>query len=425
MNEFFGDLLGNGLSDRRVLAATWAPRTNLVASMLSKPDELAFRPRYAVWELTLACTLACRHCGSRAGQARPREFSTEEALRVVRELAALGVREVTLIGGEAYLREDWEEIVVALNRRRIQTSVVTGGRGLTAERARRALKAGVASVSVSVDGLADGHDYLRGWKGSFDAAMGALDNLRAVGVPITANTQVNRVNFTELEPLCAVLLDRGVLAWQVQLTSALGRAADHPEILFQPYEILDVIPKIAALSQACATRDVDLAPGNNVGYFGPYEGTLRARSGTRSAHSHWRGCTAGRETIGIESDGTLKGCPSLQTADYNAGNLLQQSAGEIWHRSAALKRHRAFSLENLWGFCRTCCYADTCRAGCHFTAHALLGRPGNMPYCYHRAETLAARGLRERLTLREAAPGRPFDNGLFDLAQEQIPRETT
>jgi MoaA/NifB/PqqE/SkfB family radical SAM enzyme len=63
-------------------------------------------PLYAVWEITLACDLGCRHCGSRAGPRRDTELTTAECLDVVAQMRDLGFREVTLIGGEAYLRED-------------------------------------------------------------------------------------------------------------------------------------------------------------------------------------------------------------------------------------------------------------------------------------------------------------------------------
>jgi hypothetical protein len=56
----------------------------------ARPQD-AVRPIYVVWELTLACDLACRHCGSRAGKARPDELTTEECLELVRQMAALGV----------------------------------------------------------------------------------------------------------------------------------------------------------------------------------------------------------------------------------------------------------------------------------------------------------------------------------------------
>ncbi len=369
-------------------------------------------PYYAVWEITLACNLKCIHCGSRAGKARDRELTTEECFRIVDQLADLGVHDVTLIGGEAYLRDDWDLVLKRIADRGMFPSVSTGGRGLTPERARRAKEAGVTTFGVSIDGLEQSHDTLRGVKGSWRWAMDALDMLRDAGLYITSNCQVNRLNKHELEPLFDLLIAKGVRGWQVQMTAALGRAADHPEILLQPYDLLDVIPRIAALKQKGDEHGIMVAPGNNVGYFGPYETILRSH-GDRKAH--WEGCGAGVTTIGIESDGTFKGCPSLQTEPYAAGNLTEQSAQEIWANSAVLRNHREFSKKDLWGFCGECYYAETCRAGCSFTAHGLLGKPGNYPYCYHRAETLKARGQREVLVPAERAPGKPFDNGRFEL----------
>lgn len=93
---------------RLPLAPRAAPaKRQLPLAVESRESDGLERPVYAVWELTLACDLSCRHCGSRAGRPRPEELTTTEALRVVDELAALGVLEVTLIGGEVYLREDW------------------------------------------------------------------------------------------------------------------------------------------------------------------------------------------------------------------------------------------------------------------------------------------------------------------------------
>src|ERR1700691_1657861 len=76
----------------------------------ARPVDQTWRPVHAVWEITLRCDLACRHCGSRAGRERPEELTTAEALNLVDQMAELGVKEVTLIGGEAYLRDDWTDI---------------------------------------------------------------------------------------------------------------------------------------------------------------------------------------------------------------------------------------------------------------------------------------------------------------------------
>ena len=77
--------------------------------------------------------------------------------------------------------------------------------------------------------------------------------------------------------------------------------------------------------------------------------------------------------------------------------------------------------DDLWGFCKTCYYADICKAGCTWTSHCLTGRPGNNPYCIHRATTLEKEGLRERIVKRGPAPGLPFDHGLFDIITEPMP----
>src|SRR6185436_12932253 len=134
---------------------------------------------------------------------------------------------------------------------------------------------------------------------------------------------------------------------------------------------------------------------------------------------HFRGCTAGRFVMGIESDGSVKGCPSLQ-ATYVGGTLKEQSLRTIWHDSPPLAFTRRRTLDDLWGFCRTCPFAEPCMGGCTFTAHALLGRPGNNPYCHFRARTMAREGRRERLVWVEAATGIPFDNGRFDLVIEPL-----
>jgi MoaA/NifB/PqqE/SkfB family radical SAM enzyme len=150
------------------------------------------RTSYAVWEITLKCNLACSHCGSRAGEARQNELSTPEALDLVRQMAESGIREVTLIGGEAYLRADWLEIAAAIRQHGMVVGLTTGGLGILLETARRMKEIGLAKVSVSVDGLEETHDLLRGKKGSWQACFRTMGYFREVGLPYGCNTQINR-----------------------------------------------------------------------------------------------------------------------------------------------------------------------------------------------------------------------------------------
>ena len=95
----------------------------------TRPGDLN-KPIYAVWELTMRCDHACAHCGSRAGKARPNELSTDEVFDVARALVDLGCREVTLIGGEAYLRPDILEIIAFLSAGGLRVTMHGGDRGV-------------------------------------------------------------------------------------------------------------------------------------------------------------------------------------------------------------------------------------------------------------------------------------------------------
>jgi len=402
------------------IAPTALPaRRRLPLAAESRDVDKKVRPIYAVWEITLACDLACRHCGSRAGRTRPDELTTAQALDLVHQMHGLGVLEVTVIGGEAYLRDDWTEIVREIRKLGMQCSMTTGGRGLTRERVKAAKDAGLQSVSVSVDGLRESHDALRGVKGSFDSAMAAMDYVREAGMPIASNTQINRLNYKEIPELFEILCEKKIHGWQFQLTTAMGRGGDEPEMLLEPWRLVEVMPMIARLKKRADEAKVRYWPGNNIGYFGPHEHTIRA-----GFPGGYRGsCGAGRSTLGIEANGDIKGCPSLPTKDYVGGNLRDHSLEDVWERSAPLRFTRDFKLDDLYGFCRSCYYADECRGGCNWTAHVLLGKKGDNPYCHHRVLELLAKGERESLRKVEDAEGLPFDYGRYEIVREPWPEE--
>ena len=377
-----------------------------------------FYPAYVVWEITLRCDQPCAHCGSRAGGPRSSELSTDEALRVVEQLANRGTREVVLIGGEAYLHDGFLDIVRALRAAGIRPSMTTGGRGVDAEMARAMKDAGMHTVSVSIDGLETNHDLIRRAKSSFRSATRALEHLRDAGLAIASNTHVNRINRADLEGLYEHLRQLKIKAWQIQITAALGRAADRPAMLLQPYDLLEVVPRIAELKKRAYRDGITILPGNNLGYFGPEEALLRSLK--EGGRDHFVGCQAGQRVMGIESDGSVKGCPSLQTYAYVGGNLREKPLDDIWDHAPEMTFTRTRTTEDLWGFCKTCPFAAVCMGGCSFTAHALFGRPGNNPYCHFRARTLAAQNKRERLVATTPAEGKPFDHGRFEIIEEPL-----
>jgi radical SAM protein with 4Fe4S-binding SPASM domain len=207
------------------------------------------------------------------------------------------------------------------------------------------------------------------------------------------------------------------------MTVPMGNAADNHQILMQPPELLDLFPMLAEVVEQ-ATRDgVSVQPGNNVGYYGPYERLLR-NTGNVNGEFIWQGCKAGTHAIGIESDGAIKGCPSLPTSAYTGGNIRERDLRDIVLNTPELTMNKGQGtpegMEHLWGFCKTCDFAALCRGGCSWTAHVFFDRRGNNPYCHHRSLVKAGQGVRERLRPIRAGSGLPFDNGEFEILEEPL-----
>ena len=375
------------------------------------------RPVYAVWELTRACDQRCSHCGTRAGRRLAQELTTSQAQALPGALARLGTREITLIGGEAYLRSDWLDVVRAIRDSGLDCTMQSGGLHLSEARVRAARRAGLQGVGVSVAGLEALHDRIRGVRGSFRAALLALRRIRDTGLAASVNTDLCPAAVAQLPELLEHLIAAGAQAWRVSLIVPAGAAADQPDLWLQPHELLDLVPLLARLATEARPRDLDVQVDDGVGYFGPHEELLR---GWGHEEIHWSGCASGTVTIGIESDGTVKGCLSLPTDPYGAGRVTDRSIDDIWRESEILPASRALRLDDLRGFCQSCYYAQICLAGCTWMAHALFGRPGDNPYCHHRTIELQRQGLRERVVRVAAARRQAFACGLFERIVEHV-----
>jgi len=368
--------------------------------------EKKYVPRQGVWEITLACNMRCRHCGSHAGAPREDELTTAEAVRVLGELAAAGCRRLTLSGGEPLVRRDWPKLVEEGARLGIQMKLITNGWALDAEVARTAKTAGLGAVGVSIDGLEPTHDFVRRTEGSFRRALGAVRTARGAGIPVAVVTHINRRNLSELDAMHALLAAEGIYAWQVQLGNPAGELAKHPDLTVAPKDLLVIVPAVARLVQKGGLKVV---PADNLGYFGPHEQVLRTNS--RYGAPTFAGCLGGKTHFGLESNGNLKACLSLPSArhgcnSYVEGNVRDASFIDLWNRPGAFAFNRGGRLADLGGFCAACEHARLCHGGCRWSMTVNGGGIEN-PYCYYRVAAEAqprSTRVRNRLAAALAAP---------------------
>lgn len=347
-------------------------------------DAIRLRPKRCVWELTARCNMRCLHCASGLGPtySRGQELTTKEATRLCRELKDLGCEYVVLSGGEALLRDDWDTIARELVALGVSASLITNGLLITAATARKIKDTGVCRVALSLDGLEPTHNYIRRHPNSFAVVCRSCSLLRDAGIPVNIVTHINRMNLGELEALEALVAGLQVKVWRLQLGSPVGRMAEHPELHLIP----EHLPRIADFIVAAKQRgEVYIDVGDNVGYFSKHEWVLRSGADT-PLFGCWCGCSAGCLAIGIEANGNVKGCLSLQCSSFVEGNIRDQPLSAIWTRPGGFRYTRGFTTADLAGYCKGCDYGEICRGGCTFMAFGATGSPHNNPFCLYRIQ---------------------------------------
>lgn len=338
---------------------------------------MQFYPDTVVWELTNACNAKCIHCGSSSGRPRQHELTQEQAIQLCDDLHELGCRRITLIGGEIFLSPYWEVVAERLVKHGMRVAPLTNGILINQSMLQRLNKVGIDNLSVSIDGLAKTHDYIRGIPGIFQRAMENIRLAKKQGFLIGINTTVTALNLDELTALHDFLVAEDLRLWQIQIVEDMGNVNQNPDLQLTVEKYYQLARYIAELRQK---EQIKIMTCHNIGWFTSFEPLLRDQPFT--------GCVAGRYAVGIESNGNIRGCLSIM-GDPSAnveGNLHEHSLIEIWNDPNNFKAFRQRKVEDLTGFCAKCMYNNLCRGGCSSVAYSLIQRFTENPLCLYKYE---------------------------------------
>ena len=164
------------------------------------------KPNEAVIAVTMGCNSRCRTCDMWK-QERGREMKAGDYA-----LLPPSLTHINLSGGEPYLRDDLPEIYRVLRRKFPKARIVISTNGLMPERILDMTKQmpGLA-VRVSIDGLGERNDEVRGVPGSYAKSMRTLALLEDLGVKdLGISSTASRGNCDQLGQLLEVAWERNM-----------------------------------------------------------------------------------------------------------------------------------------------------------------------------------------------------------------------
>lgn len=314
----------------------------------------------AVWEITMACNMRCKHCGSSCENALKGELTTKEALTLCDDIAKLGLQWITLSGGEPLTRKDWPLIAKRLKFNGVIPNIITNGWAITEELVAKMIDSGIGTTAISIDGTQETHDYIRK-KGSFDKSMNAFELLHKHGQYTGAITSISKTNIDELRDIKNILVEKGVKSWQLQICIPMGNMKEEKEHLIEPNDI----PKILEFCLETARENrITVYPADCLGYYTEEEEEVRKISLGNSSDMPWSGCNAGIRGFGILHNGDIIGCTSIRDREFIEGNISERTLPEIWRDANSFAWSRNMKKTDLKGTCSECNYGDVCLGGC-------------------------------------------------------------
>lgn len=330
---------------------------------------MKYQPMTAVWEVTMGCNMRCGHCGSSCAEALPEELTSKEALDLCDEIAQLGLRWITLSGGEPLTRKDIHHLVARLSRNGVSVNIITNGWLLEKEVAERLKKSGIATVAISIDGTREIHNQIRR-QDAFEHAEDAFRILKELGIKTGAVTTITNQNIKILDELKEELIRIGVDSWQVQLGLPMGNMQTKTDWLLQPAQMEEIIQ---FCYETAKEGRIKICPADCIGYYTKKEMEIKKIFYHTDHASLWDGCNAGIRGFGILHNGDILGCTSIRDRQYIEGNIRERSLREIWEDEENFKWRREMTKDKLSGNCRNCAYGSKCLGGCPNTRLTING----------------------------------------------------
>ena len=311
--------------------------------------------RHLFFELTTACNEHCFHCGSNCDKPQSGELTTEEykmILDQIKEDFDISRLQLCITGGEPLLRRDFFEIMNYAKDLGFKWGMTSNATLITKEVAHKLALAGMGTISVSIDGLQQTHDRLRGMNRAYELAMRGINNLIDEGAfsSVQITSVFNHENINEIDRMFEIFDGIDIDSWRVINLEPIGRALLRPELMCTKEDL----QKMFEFIRAKRREGYPVMYGCSH-YLGlDYEVEVR--------DWYWL-CNAGVYTASIMSNGDIGACLDIERRpDLMQGNIRKDRFKDIWENEFKIFR-RDESCDS--SSCRECAHKGFCRGGAY------------------------------------------------------------
>ncbi len=313
-------------------------------------------------DLTYKCNTDCIHCYCQhldpafGGKFDKQDMTTAEVIHLLDQLADYGVLNLTLSGGELFVRKDFFEIAFYASREKhFALTLYSNGTLINDRIADRLAELAPVAVEISLQGAtAQMHDHIVQRPGSFDRVIKAVRSLRHRGLNVVLKSSIMQPNFEQADEI-------------VRLSTSLGASAYRSTIELTPKNDGDTSVQAQQITDAQIREYLARDFPEPWRYVEPVPlEEARARST----------CGTGTVACYVSPYGEVYPCIQLL---ISMGNIREHSFKEIWEAPSELRR----KLESIQSYgdlpdCKTCEYVQLCQR-CHGLAYL---ETGDLTKCY-------------------------------------------
>ncbi len=313
--------------------------------------------------LTEGCNLKCRHCwlapkyqgaDKSLGELDPDIFRL-----IIQQAKPLGLSTVKLTGGEPLLHSHIRELLEVVLSEDLRLIVETNGVLCTPELAEKIAACKNAFASVSVDGAdAETHEWVRGVKGSFDAALDGIRNFVNAGMKPQVIMSVMNHNREQIEDVVQMAESLGAESVKFNIVQPTARGTTLHET-GQTLTIEELV-ELGHWVETVLSKSTDLRLSySHPPAFKPLGKMFGSKKGDGCGVCGILGI------IGVLSNGAYALCGIGETVpELIFGQAGKDHLADIWENTGIIRELREGLPEKLGGICGDCLMKGSCLGNC-------------------------------------------------------------